>query len=90
MKPRKWMTYTVLLFVIAVTLMGCMGNMVTPTGQTIGYTSTEPIINIKMGENEIHFQGDTILAEEDMMYRVMDKMQHIHDRNSQLPKAIKP
>jgi len=79
---KNILTHLVLALMAILFVAGCVGNIVTPTGQTIGYTSTEPIINIKMGENEAHFQGDTVLAEEAMMFRVMDKMQDIHKANS--------
>jgi len=60
--------------VLALLLVGCTGNVATPLGKTMGYTSEQPIINIKNGDKEAHFQGDTILLEKDMMMEVMTRM----------------
>ena len=75
----------VLVFIVALNifaLQGCVAT--TPAGSL---ESTEPHINVKVqrGDHitEISFQGDTVLAEEQMMFKVIDRLQEIHIQNIQ-------
>jgi len=72
---------TVLLFILVI--HGCA--VTAPTGLSV--ESSEPHIDIHIvrGDHstQISFQGDTVLAEKDMMFDVIDKIQTIHSDNRQ-------
>ena len=67
--------------ILVLFLNGCA--ITTPTGVAINSTEPHIEIHITRGDHstEISFQGDSVLAEKEMMFEVMDKIQSIHIYN---------